>query len=158
MIPVGRFIVRLVIGAVFLFAASGKIAAPAHFAEQIQAYRMMPEALTNGLAYILPWVELFVAVFYVLGLWKREVAGLLIAMLGVFAVAKSWVYYHNYNIDCGCFGWPWLTWLEKLLEGFPGILFNLAMILLIALELALTRRNRKDAAPGEEAATTGAGG
>lgn len=143
-------LLRFVVSAVFLLAAAGKIYAPLHFAEQIQAYQMIPVALTNGLAFILPWIETFVALLFLLGIWKRETRILLISMLAVFSVAKAWVEIHGLNIDCGCFGWAWLKWFEDLLKGPPGILFNIGLIAILIVEGVLTRPAKSPApATGE---------
>ncbi len=135
----GQVFFRLVVAAVFVLASAGKIYAPMHFAEQIQAYQMLPVAVTHAMAFILPWLEMLVALMYLLGIWKRETRLLLIGMLAVFVVAKSWVEIQGYNIDCGCFGWAWLKWLEDLLKGVPGIIFNLVLIGLLILEGVLSR-------------------
>lgn len=151
----GQVIFRFFVAAVFALASAGKIYAPMHFAEQIQAYQMVPIGVTHVMAFILPWLEMFVAVLYLLGIWKRETRWLLIGMLAVFVVAKSWVEVQGYNIDCGCFGWAWLKWLEDLLKGVPGIIFNLVLIALLTLEGVLSRPvGSAAAAPGPARAAT----
>lgn len=147
--------IRFFAAAVFLLAAAGKIHAPMHFAEQIQAYQMVPIGVTHAMAFVLPWVESLVALLFLLGIWKRETRVLLIIMLAVFSVAKGWVEYKGYNIDCGCFGWAWLKWLEDLLKGVPGIIFNLVLIGMLVVEGALPRLFRKPERVAEVAEAAG---
>lgn len=151
----GQVIFRFVVAAVFVLASAGKIYAPMHFAEQIQAYQMLPVAVTHAMAFILPWLEMLVALMYLLGIWKRETRLLLIGMLAVFVVAKSWVEIQGYNIDCGCFGWAWLKWLEDVLKGVPGIIFNLVLIGLLILEGVLSRPVQTAPAAAEVAEAVG---
>ena len=51
-------IVRLVLGAVFVFATIDKIRHPAAFAEVVYNYQILPEVLINISAIVFPWLEL----------------------------------------------------------------------------------------------------
>ena len=64
------FLLRLIIGGVFLFSSLGKLISPyQNFLYVIQAYQLLPswgELLT---AQVFPWIELIVGTFVFLGLW-----------------------------------------------------------------------------------------
>lgn len=58
---------RLVLGAVFVWAAWHKIADPGGFARDIYNYRMLPEETINLMAIIMPWLELVCGIFIIIG-------------------------------------------------------------------------------------------
>jgi putative oxidoreductase len=95
---------RFVLGMVFLVAAVPKIAQPEAFAVSIEAYEILPTAVVNIVAVVVPWVELLCAVFLIGGARVRPSAALLGAMLLVFIVAISIAVLRGLNINCGCYG------------------------------------------------------
>ena len=80
---------RILVAAVFLAAAYGKIQDPIRFAEQIQDYRLVPIAWTHAMAFIVPWVELLTIALLLTGFWRREARALIAAQLIVFTAAKG---------------------------------------------------------------------
>jgi putative oxidoreductase len=84
-------------------AAIPKIADPPAFAHMIYNYRLVPGALVNGLALLMPWLELFVGLFLILGVWRREAALLAALLLVVFMGAIGWNLARGHAVDCGCF-------------------------------------------------------
>ena len=96
-------VVRIGLGIIFIVAALPKIADPPSFAHMIYNYRLLPGALINMVALVLPWMELLCGVALVLGVWKRTAAMLVGAMLVVFLVAISINVMRLHPIDCGCF-------------------------------------------------------
>jgi len=98
-----QFWLRLVLGAVFIIASADKIYNPAGFAQAIYNYQILPDALINLTAIILPWLELLIGVFLVVGYWLPGAVtlanGLLVAFFGalVFNVARG------LDVHCGCF-------------------------------------------------------
>ncbi len=94
---------RLYLGFVFLTACWHKIVDPAGFALDIAAYQLLPLALVNLMALILPWVELFTGVMIVLGLRTRTAALLIASMMVVFMIALAWALHQGYDMSCGCF-------------------------------------------------------
>jgi len=94
---------RLILGAVFMYASIDKIAHPASLAEAVYNYQILPGFLINPTALVLPWLELVLGVFLVLGLFQEGsvliVTGLMVVFLGamVFNLARG------LDIHCGCF-------------------------------------------------------
>lgn len=94
---------RLILGAVFMYASIDKIAHPAAFAEAVYNYQILPGFLINPTALVLPWLELVLGIFLVLGLFREGsvliVTGLMVVFLGamVFNLARG------LDIHCGCF-------------------------------------------------------
>ena len=97
---------RLLIGGIFIYASLSKIPDPAGFAEAIRNYAMLPPAVTNLLALVLPWIEFIAGAFLVLGIMTRPSALLISGMMGVFVAALVYAYSIGLDINCGCFGTP----------------------------------------------------
>ena len=99
-----NFVIRLVVGGLFVYAGAEKIFDPVSFAGDIVNYRLLPHTLTNLLAIVLPWVELLAGLMLILGIWVRASA-LVVAVLGlVFVVAITQALARGLDIRCGCFG------------------------------------------------------
>ena len=96
---------RLVLGAVFMYAAWTKLrASPLIFAMSVDSYRLLPEWAVLLVAYTLPWLELLVGVLLLAGVWLRYVAASASAILVMFFALMLRSYVQGEGIDCGCFG------------------------------------------------------
>jgi uncharacterized membrane protein YphA (DoxX/SURF4 family) len=116
---------RLALGALFLFAAYGKLrpvdSAPftlaslkitpnsldvsmMMFAMQIDSYQMLPSWGVMALSHTLPWLELALGLFLVSGLLLRWVSLLTTLLLTVFFAVLVHSYLAGMQINCGCFG------------------------------------------------------
>lgn len=95
---------QILIGLVFLLAALPKIGDMASFATQIHNFRMMPIALENLLAMVLPWVELVAGLALVLGVRARAGALVATVLSAVFLIAIGQAVARGLDIECGCFG------------------------------------------------------
>lgn len=95
--------VQIALGAVFVAAALPKIMDPPAFAHMIYNYRLVPGGLVNGLALVMPWIELVVGVLLIVGAWRREAAVVATLLLLVFLGAIGWNLARGHAIDCGCF-------------------------------------------------------
>lgn len=94
---------RLYIGGVFLTACFHKIAYPASFAVDVATYGILPLALINVMAIVLPWIELAAGLMLVLGFRARAGAVLTSGMMVVFIIAISSALVRGLNMSCGCF-------------------------------------------------------
>jgi len=95
---------RWLLGGIFLAASLPKLADPAGFALQLFRYRLLPDALINPIALLLPWLELWTAGSLLC--WpraRRMSAGLLLLMTGTFLVAGIYTLATGRHIPCGCF-------------------------------------------------------
>ena len=95
--------VQIALGLIFLAAALPKLADPPSFAHMVWNYRLLPDALVNLQAILLPGVELVVGAALVLGLWPRAGALLSALMLIMFMVALGWALLSGIPVICGCF-------------------------------------------------------
>ncbi len=94
---------RIVLGLVFLVYGLDKILHPDDFARAIANYRLLPEALVNLVAVMLPWVECVCGLLLLAGQWVRSAALVSAFLLGVFMVAVSITLARGLDINCGCF-------------------------------------------------------
>lgn len=97
------FVLRLILGAVFIYAALDKIAHPDAFAKIVWYYRIVPEGFINLLALFLPWVEMLSGVLLIIGYWEKAATLLVAGMLAVFIAALSVALTRGIDINCGCF-------------------------------------------------------
>ena len=96
-------VLRLVVGATFLYASIDKVLHPYQFAIAVRSYQILPVSITNLFALVLAWAELFSGLMLILGVFTRQATGALCLMLVSFIVALSAVLARGLAIDCGCF-------------------------------------------------------
>jgi uncharacterized membrane protein YphA (DoxX/SURF4 family) len=98
-------ILRLLLGVVFLYAAYTKLRQPwMLFAMSIDAYQILPASAAMFLGYWLPWLELSIGVFLIVGILLRYTAATATGLLVVFFALMTRAYLKGMSIDCGCFG------------------------------------------------------
>ena len=122
---------RLVLGVVFIYASYDKILDPSKFARDISNYHIVPFGLENTVAIILPWLELFIGIGIVLGIYidGNTLLSAFLLLLFNFLIFQAMV--RGFNIECGCglkqgelVGW------RKLIENFT--LFGGACLILLS--------------------------
>ncbi len=95
--------IRLILGAVFIYAGIGKVINPAEFARDIDNYRLLPYVLVPFMAIILPWVEIIAGVLLIVGRFLLGSSFIVMALNLVFIVAIAAALARGLDIDCGCF-------------------------------------------------------
>jgi uncharacterized membrane protein YphA (DoxX/SURF4 family) len=95
---------RLLLAAVWVWAAVAKIADPDASVRAVRAYQLLPEGLVELVGWGLPFLELGLAVLLLVGLATRFAAALSTVLLVVFMVGISSAWARGLRIDCGCFG------------------------------------------------------
>jgi putative oxidoreductase len=96
-------VLRLFLGALFVFSASDKVLDPQKFAIAVRGYNLLPVALTNLFALVLAWSELLSGVLLILGIYTRQAAAAVLLMLVMFIGAVAAAIIRGLVIDCGCF-------------------------------------------------------
>jgi uncharacterized membrane protein YphA (DoxX/SURF4 family) len=133
-----RLVLRLALGAVFVYAAYTKLRQSwLLFALSIDSYQLLPEWGVLALARVLPWLELAVGLLLLGGVWLRYVSIAATLLLALFFGVMVWSYARGAGIDCGCFGVGEALSLKTLAR--DGALL-LASVALIALSRAQQRR------------------
>ena len=99
----GIAIIRIVLGAIFLYAGVIKAMDTTAFAGSIAAYRILPYFGNFLAASILPWLEIFCGVLLVTG-WRARTAATLTVLLNLLFIAEMIsAVARGLEIDCGCF-------------------------------------------------------
>jgi uncharacterized membrane protein YphA (DoxX/SURF4 family) len=109
-------VVRIILGAIFIYAGILKFLDPGAFADNIASFLLLPGAFINLLALGLPPVEILAGLCMVIG-WHHRAANLAILILtAIFALALAQGIARGLTIDCGCFGGgkpsPFKTWIS----------------------------------------------
>src|SRR5437762_4002218 len=120
-------IVDLIIAAVFIYAGALKVLDPVQFAHDIDHYKILPWAMGVGLAFYLPWLEIFCGLALIYRLFYMVALSILTALVVVFLVATIAAKVRGLDITCGCFGHASQNW------SFPA---HLALDLGILIALA----------------------
>jgi uncharacterized membrane protein YphA (DoxX/SURF4 family) len=95
---------RATLGAVFLWAGLAKAVDRQGSILSVDAYDVLPDSLVRMVGTALPWLEIALGLFVILGLFVRF-AGVGVAVLGlIFILALSQAKARGLQIDCGCFG------------------------------------------------------
>jgi len=161
---VARF-VDLVIGGIFIFAGLTKIfdldrliadvrhirfanflvdlqnlqfASPMGFANDIDNYKILPWTISVGLAFYLPWLEIFCGLALIMRRLYLGGLSILTALISIFIVAAIAAKVRGLDITCGCFGHASQHW------NFPAHLaLDLAILAaLLALSFKVASGNR----------------
>src|SRR6059058_4300589 len=128
-------IVDLIIAAVFIYAGALKVLDPVQFANDIENYKILPWTIGVGLAFYLPWLEIFCGLALILRRLYLGGLTILAALISVFIVATIAAKIRGLDITCGCFGHVSQRW------NFSAHL-ALDLLLLAALILLLFRPGR----------------
>ena len=131
-LPRGRaalvLLVRLGLAAMLAYAGASKLLGPASFAEDIQNYRVLPDAWAGPLALGLPVLELVVAVGLILPSHAAGASLLSGLLLFGFAAAMAQAKLRGIDLECGCFGGhSRVSWLKVGLNvGLAALAFAVA--------------------------------
>ncbi|MGH2388600.1 MAG: MauE/DoxX family redox-associated membrane protein, partial [Chloroflexota bacterium] len=93
---------RLLLAVVFLIAGASKVAHPWVFVHTVEGYRMLPGSLARPFGLALPWVEVLLGLYLLVGLFTRVAAAVVGAVLVMFLFALSVQLAHGHTGDCGC--------------------------------------------------------
>ncbi len=97
------FLLRVIIGGIFIYAAVGKILYPADFAEAIANYQLAPAKATNLIAVTLPWVELVAGLLVLNGFRTQSGTLIIFLCLCIFSFGAFTALVRGLDINCGCF-------------------------------------------------------
>jgi uncharacterized membrane protein YphA (DoxX/SURF4 family) len=112
-------VVRVVLGAIFVYAAWIKLRDPWQlFAMSIDAYRILPLQAVELAARVIPWLELVIGLLLIAGLCLRISSTIVSLILLTFFVIMVRAYAKGMAIDCGCFGpGEAISWKTLLRDG-----------------------------------------
>lgn len=94
---------RIFLLGLFVYAGLPKLIEPQAFALVIFRFHLLPDAVINFVALLLPWLELVGATALLLPTWRRAGALILATMLILATAAIAISLVRGLDIDCGCF-------------------------------------------------------
>ncbi len=153
------FFSRLLIGAIYVIAAAGKLYHPKAFFRAVADYQQLPGWLVPWVAAALPGVEMLVGAILVLGAFVAlasasrgflvlmdAAAWIAVGLLVLFTVSLSINLLRGMDMDCGCFdilgsnlpllGGSKVTW---------GTVWRDIIMLVVAAPMVVSRLSRKAA-------------
>jgi uncharacterized membrane protein YphA (DoxX/SURF4 family) len=100
------FILRILVGGIFFYSGFTKLIEPsASFEIAMSFYQIIPPHFIHPIAVILPWVELILGAFLILGYLLAPTAIALICLTALFQLILGQALVRRLDIDeCGCFG------------------------------------------------------
>ena len=95
---------RIVLGALFIWAAVAKLPDMAGFAQDVANYRIVPAALVPFVASAVVGIELLGGIALVAGVMERAAAAVIACLLVAFIAFLSQALLRGIDLRCGCFG------------------------------------------------------
>ncbi len=121
-------VLRIIVGSIFMYTGFIKIHNPGEFALSIQNYQIVPVILTNLLAILIPWLEIYAGLFIFSGLFSRASALILSFLTSIFIIALLSALFRGLDIDCGCYGLGSAIDFIKILADILLLLFCLHLV------------------------------
>jgi len=166
--PRTQLALRLLLGAVFVYASLPKIANPAGFAKAVYQWQVGGPVASNVVAVTLPWIELIAGLLLIVGAWKRAAALVTAFLLVVFLAGAASVMARGIDVEnCGCVSveanaapsaWPpiWMRGVGWFLVTRNLLLLAAALsIVRSRARLPLLDANERPAGPLPEATSSG---
>ncbi len=98
------FLVRVIVGGVFVLAGIAKLRAPQDgFINTLMGYQLFARPIAAVLSYILPWLELILGFLLILGLWPQVVMPVGMVLLLLFTLIVVINLMRGKRHPCGCF-------------------------------------------------------
>ncbi len=94
---------RLGLALLFLYASWDKVWDPAAFAVSVAQYDVLPLWAVNSLSALLAWLELWLGLFLLMGIFTRAAALWACLLLALFTGLMIYAGLTGAGYDCGCF-------------------------------------------------------
>jgi hypothetical protein len=103
-------IVNFIVGGVFVYAGALKALNPIRFASDIDNYKILPWTISVGLAFYIPWLEIFCGLALITRRLYLGGLSILTALVSIFLIATIAAKIRGLDITCGCFGHASKNW------------------------------------------------
>ena len=120
-------VVRVALGVLLVVTGALKVGHAPDLASAIAGFRLLPGAIVAPMAIILPYFELLIGGYLIVGLFTRICAAVAAAQFTIYAAAIASAVIRNIPANCGCFG-PH----HQATADWPHVAFDLALALLAA--------------------------
>jgi putative oxidoreductase len=135
-------VLDLIVAGIFVYAGAIKALDPVEFAHDIDNYKILPWAIAVGLAFYLPWLEIFCGIALLLRRFYLGGLSILAGLISVFVIATVAAKVRGLDITCGCFGHASKNWNFSTHLGLDLVLFGLVIFLLFACGRNFTASQR----------------
>ncbi|MFY9720770.1 MAG: MauE/DoxX family redox-associated membrane protein [Candidatus Cybelea sp.] len=115
-------VVRIVLGGLLVAAGALKVTDPSSLAADIAAFRLLPAAIVGPLALALPYLEILLGAYLILGLFTRIAAGFAATAFFIYAAAIASAVIRGIPATCGCFGPK-----DTAVADWPHVAFDLTL-------------------------------
>jgi uncharacterized membrane protein YphA (DoxX/SURF4 family) len=131
-------VLRIALGAVFIYAGVVKVADAPEFARDIQRYAIIPwPDVTVLLAVYLPWLEILSGAAVIVRRFHLGALAIIAGLMLVFTIALTSAWARGLDIECGCFGRS----KTSIRTNFPALLArDLGLLAAACVILAAERR------------------
>ncbi len=137
-LPAFSTLLRIALGAVFVYASVDKIVHPAAFAQAVDNYHILPPVMVHPFAMILPWIEVLCGAALITGRYAAGGALVASVLMAVFLAAFSINLARGLDVNCGCF-----TLASESVSSAPALLARDGALLAVALWV-LVAETRKE--------------
>ena len=125
---VAVFVMRVLLGGLLLATGALKLGHAPDLAAAIAGFRLLPAGAIGPLALALPFFELLLGGYLVIGLFTRTAAIVAALQFVIYASAIASAVIRHIPANCGCFGPQ-----DAAVADWPHVAFDLALALLSAL-------------------------
>ena len=133
---------RVLLGLLLIVTGGLKVGHAPDLAAAIAGFRLLPGFIVAPMALVLPFFELMLGLYLIVGIFTRMTAIFAMAQFLIYAGAIASAILRNIPADCGCFGPN-----DTATADWPHVAFDLALAAVAALiaysapgALALDRR------------------
>ncbi len=119
---------RVILGGLLVVAGSLKVGHATDLASTIASFRLVPGPAAALLALFLPYFEILVGVYLVIGLFTRIAAVVAAVQFVAYAGAIASAVIRNIPASCGCFGPK-----DSATADWPHVLFDIMLAAVAAL-------------------------
>jgi uncharacterized membrane protein YphA (DoxX/SURF4 family) len=122
-------LLRIGLGALFVYSAATKLPDMASLADSVSNYRLLPGVLVPLFSVALVGMELLAGLSLVVGVAARAAACWIALMLFAFIAALSQALIRGIDLSCGCFGSTDVEPVSWALVGRDALMLAAALIL-----------------------------
>jgi uncharacterized membrane protein YphA (DoxX/SURF4 family) len=97
-------ILRLLVGGTFVFSSVTKLPDHSQFVDVVESYNILPHSLATAYGVVLPWVELVIGAYLVLGILVRLSSVVAVLMAISFVIANVSSIFRGDEYCGSCFG------------------------------------------------------
>lgn len=119
---------RLILGTLLVITGALKVGHAPELAAAIAGFRLLPPAVIAPLALLLPFLEILIGGYLVVGLFTRITAWIACAQLALYAAAIASAVVRGIAANCGCFGPN-----DVAVADWPHVAFDLSLAVVAAI-------------------------